>query len=128
VQLVTSWEQIRKNIETLLSYRWSEDLNKEYHSLIQKGICFVVTLDDDGNHVFSPSRFIGYVNNTHLKHIDNLDKHGGETNDEINKILGKEPEENEQLEKFYREYCLRCDIEYKEKGAYGSTRKYWVYN
>ncbi|OPH61820.1 hypothetical protein BC351_00845 [Paenibacillus ferrarius] len=128
MRLVEKWDDIRENIETLESYRWSEKLNTQYRELIQKGICFVVTLDDNGNHLFSPSRFIGYIDNLYENHILNFDKYGGDTNTEISKILGKEPYENEQIEKYYKEFCVKNDIEYKLTGAFGKARKYWVFN
>jgi hypothetical protein len=81
----------------LESYRWSENYYKEYRNFIKEGIWFVVTLDDDGNHVFSPSRFLGYVNNTYEKHIGFGEKYGGETNEAIFIVIGKEPEEKENL-------------------------------
>ncbi|ASA22641.1 hypothetical protein B9T62_18715 [Paenibacillus donghaensis] len=128
MKLIENWEQINKNIYSLEVYKRLDTHRKEYNDYIVQGICFVVTLDNNGDHIFSPSRFIGYEKNSFVRHKDNENKHGRETNDIINKTLGKEPVENERLLQIYKEFCERNEIEYREKGAFGSTRKFWVYN
>lgn len=128
MKLVETWEEIEQNIETFDEYRWSEKYNQYYRERIKEGICFIVTLDENGNRTFFPSRFIGYASNTAEKHKKNEDKYGGDTNDVISAILGKEPEVNEQLLRYFKEFCEKMDIEYREFGAWGKTRKFWVYN
>ncbi|WP_339236285.1 hypothetical protein MKX40_22340 [Paenibacillus sp. FSL R5-0517] len=128
MELVYSWKDIKNNMQTFDEYRGSKDYNEYYRKRIEKGICFIVCMDDNGNRNFYPSRFIGYVENSAEKHTDHDDKHGRYTNEIINNILGKTPKQNEQILRYFEEFCGKIDIEYKEHGAAKSPRKFWVYN
>lgn len=118
MKLVDNMEQVKRNIKVLESYRWSENHNAQYRKLIEMGICFLVSLDDEGEYIFSPSRFIGYIDNTYENHIKNNSKDGGRTNSKLNDILGSEPKENPQFEIYYKQFCEKNDIEYNETGAF----------
>lgn len=131
MRLVENWEEIKQNIEVFDEYRWSKNYNQYYRDKIYEGICFIVVLDENGNRMFYPSRFIGYANNTSEQHESeehSFIKNGGQTNDAISNILGKEPEANEQLLRYFKEFCEKMDIEYRELGTAGCVRKFWVYN
>jgi hypothetical protein len=88
--LVTSAQDVTKNIITLLSYRDSKNQGeKKFHNgLIRKGRLFVVDVLED-QFVFAPSRFAGYFSNTYKKHEANSQKDGKETNPVLTKMFRK---------------------------------------
>ncbi len=96
---VTTRAQIEANLDRLERYRNSNDPSDRefYNGLLDQGICFVVQETDD-RRVFGPSRFVGYVENDRERHLANEDKHGGETNQAIESILGTAPEIDHTLE------------------------------
>lgn len=118
-------DDILHNIETLKKYQISSDENeREYHSeLVKRGTCFVATMDD-GDVFFSPSRFIGYLNNSLEKHDSNKTKDGRVTNPEIERILNKKFRVNEGLERTYQRFCYSIGFVPRLKGSFGVTRKY----
>lgn len=79
----------------------------------------------DESYKFYPSRFIGYTKNNMEAHLDNNQKHGGETNWVISGILGSKPMHDLELEKIYKEYCESLGFIANEKGSFGVERKYW---
>lgn len=93
-------------------------------SLVEKGICFVVTKSDD-SYKFYPSRFIGYTSNSMEAHIDNVHRDGRKTNFAISEILGNKPVSNPELDKCYQEYCQLLGFSANRTGAFGAERKYW---
>ncbi|WP_337034834.1 hypothetical protein [Paenibacillus illinoisensis] len=128
MELVNSWGDIKSNMQTFDGYRWSKDYNGYYRKRIELGICLIVCMDDNGNRNFYPSRFMGYFNNSAPKHTDHVEKHGRDTNEIINTILGKTPEQNEQILKYFEEFCVKMDIVYKENGTGDNPRRFWVFN
>lgn len=64
--------------------------------------------------------FVGYKNNSLIKHDANDTKHGSRTTDRINRILGQN-QFNANLEKNYIKYCKWLDVEPSNK-----QRTYWL--
>ena len=126
MQLVRSLEEIESNIDTLAEYlAHPRSPNGEFaYDLISRGICFVAATRD-GASFFTPSRFIGYAQNSRTPHIANLDKDGRATNPAISRVLGSKPELNEELERMYLEFCSRIGIEKQPTGSFGRRRKFW---
>lgn len=93
-------------------------------SLIKKGICFVA-VNVGGKYRFYPSRFIGYVDNTMNKHLENVEKNGIDTNAAISKAVKQKAVFDLELEKAYQDYCMQLGFNASEKGAFGVERKYW---
>jgi hypothetical protein len=126
MELVSNWEDIRDNLETLARYRASTDSGETdfYRELILRGICFVV-YEKDGDILWGPSRFVGYKRNTLSSHIANENKDGRDTNPAISSIIGHLPESNKALEESYQKHCRSLGLEPREKGQFGVERKYW---
>ena len=116
--LIQNIDQLLANIKTLNSYKDSE-YEQFYRKTIEKGRCFVV-LKNDGSLTFSPSRFVGYVDNTYEKHLTNDLKHGGLTNAAIEALLGK-LREDEIMDNYFLEYCQINGLTPSKV-----KRKYWM--
>ena len=114
-------EQLIKNLDTIEQYLQS-DSEEVYWAMadyIGRGKVFVAYLIE-GQYHFAPSRFVGYKNNSLIKHDANDTKHGSRTTDRINKILGQN-QFNANLEKNYIKYCKWLDVEPSNK-----QRTYWL--
>lgn len=125
---VLNEKQLVKNIETLENYLSKENSSEqsEAHSLIKRGKCFIAYRRDNQTR-FAPSRFIGYEDNNIEKHNRNITKHGGVTNQAINKIIKAKPEKNKSLDQQYVDYCNFLGIKAGAFGAYGAERKFWIF-
>lgn len=126
--IVKSIEDIKENIKTLDSYLNSKN---EYEvdyakALVKRGTCFVVTVDNNNEYKFYPSRFIGYKNNTMDKHERNYNKDGKETNPAISEVLNVKPVQNESMEEKYKDYCDALGFKPNKAGSFGVPRKYWA--
>lgn len=121
---VESIGDIRKNRDTLFGYRNSEKHKAFFESTIKNRTCFL-PFRMNGELVFSPSRFIGYKNNTETRHHKNDLKNGTETNQFISKIIGVEPKADVLLEEEYKRFCKRISITVNSTGSFGNPRKYW---
>lgn len=136
MSLVESWEDIERNIDQLARYLHSPKLREvEYAAgLIQRGICFVVT-SRHGALWYSPSRFIGYVNNSMEQHdltpdktpggLPNPNKDGRLTNQAISEILVSLPMPDDRLDAGYIEFCGQFGIKPRRQGQFGKPRKFW---
>ena len=127
MNVVETRQDIEASIEQLETYRHSQDRREVeyYKGLVRRGICFVVT-NRNGELVFSPSRFIGYVNNNLEAHESNASKDGRVTTPAISRILGKEPVPDETLEQHYQKFCSKLGVESGKGGQFGIRRKFWV--
>lgn len=125
--VITSKEELFDNCKVLDEYIKSRR-DPEYSyalDLIKRGICFVA-IQTKGDYKFYPSRFVGYKNNSRLKHMNNRWRDGRETNPAISYVLKEgEPLPNIELEVLYREYCERLGFEAMDKGSFGNDHKYW---
>ena len=109
IELVKSFNEISKNIQTIDKYLNDPDLKEYAFGLIKRGICFVV-VKIKCEYRFYPSRFLGYNANTKNLHYKNFGKHGGDTNKAISKIIGKEPLISEELDEKYCRFFARLGI------------------
>ena len=129
MKLIENPEQLFKNLETLENYLTEGDEIQmlEANLLIKRGTCFVA-YKVDGELRFSPSRFIGYLNNNIEKHQNSTTKHGGITNNAISKVLKSKPINDDDLDYEYLKYCHKLGITPSEKGSFGVKRKFWKLN
>jgi len=117
---VSKLDHIQKNIVRLDGLSSGPIRMKQYHrDRIRKGHCFVWT-STSGRRIFAPSRFAGYKNNTMNDHELNPDKHGGETNAKISRLLGSNPTKDPRLEAEFMNYCRAHGIVPEKR-----IRKYW---
>lgn len=127
VPVVTTMDEIMYNCQVLDKYIESgKDPEYSYAlNLIKRGTCFVA-VQSNGEYKFYPSRFVGYQENSMLKHENNEWKDGRETNASIGNVLGVgDPIPSRTLEAIYRDYCEKLGFEPQEKGAFGVEHKYW---
>ncbi len=126
MQLVSSRQQLDLNIETLGKYLHSGSSEEVAfaRNLVKRGICFVVT-EWKGALYFSPSRFVGYVDNQLSKHLASADKDGRVTNPAISKILGGDPNVSSELDELYHRFCADNGLASDAAGSFGLRRKYW---
>lgn len=127
MKTVSNLNELITNIQTLDGYL-NAQVDPEYDfalNLIKNGTCFVA-MEDSSVYRFYPSRFIGYADNSMDAHLNNVEKDGKETNPAISRILGAKPSVNSILNKEYARYCETLDFEPRDKGAFGSERKFWL--
>lgn len=118
--VVTSITEIEENLGLFENYL-CEGTDEEQlfcSELIRKGSCFIAY--EIGSELrFSPSRYIGYSNNTIHAHTQRV-KDGKETNPAITKLLGKLIK-NENLENKYLQYCSDLGV-----SPFNKKRKFWT--
>lgn len=124
MDVITNISELIKNLETIESYLKGSNVEKNYAiGLIKRGTCFVVY--EFGSRLkFAPSRFLGYKENTMLKHEHNYEKDGRVTNPVICNILENNFSPNEELDIQYQKYCHFLGIIPRGKGSFGVKRKY----
>ena len=118
--LISSKSQLIRNLDRVESYL-SSDSDELYDVMAQyiaRGKVFVAYIVDNKYH-FAPSRFVGYKDNTLIKHKKNDEKDGTETTNEISKILGSNHFDSE-LEKAFLNYCEWLGVIPKN-----NQRTYW---
>lgn len=123
MELITSKEEIQKNLMTFDSYKSSKrpEHRAYYADRLRLGKIFVVG-EINKTYVFCPSRFVGYKNCTAEKHSAFPYKNGSITTPKITQILG-EPTENATIEKAYLKLCNEINVT-----PSGKTRTYWKIN
>ena len=127
MKIVSNFNELITNSQTLDGYLRSQ-VDPEYDfalNLIKKGTCFVA-VGVSGAYKFYPSRFIGYADNSMDAHLNNVEKDGKETNPAISKILGAKPSINSILNQEYARYCEALGFVPRDKGAFGTERKFWA--
>jgi hypothetical protein len=112
---------IRTNVLTLHRLASSRiHSERKYHrERIRKAHALVWTRHS-GTLIFGPSRFVGYRQNSIRSHEQNRDKHGGETNVEISRVLNDRLLKDTRLEVAFQHYCQRHGIVPENR-----TRRYW---
>ena len=126
MKLISTRSELLENVERLASYA-AEASGPEAdfaRQLIQRGICFVVVSRARGT-FFAPSRFVGYAGNSRHRHRRNDDKDGRETNAVLTRVIGCKPLPSDRLEREYEAFCGGLDIEPRQAGNFGITRKFW---
>ena len=123
MKTISNKEHIYINLLVLEKYRRSPDKKEKdfYSDLIRNGHNFVV-VSVDGEFIFGPSRFIGYVNNNRNSHMKNNDKFGTETDIAINKVLGQNKIDSYK-DKIIYELCEGLSV--KPKKYNNKPRRYW---
>lgn len=103
--LVTTKNQLIKNLDKVEGYlsSGSEELYDAMAQYIARGRVFVSYIVN-GEYHFAPSRFVGYKDNTLVKHQNNQEKDGKKTTPAITHILGSRVRDS-RLEKAYLNYC-----------------------
>lgn len=125
MQLVQSISNIDQNMNTLDEYL-QKKTDPEYSfavDLIKRGTCFLALETEEGVR-FYPSRFMGYKENTMENHLNNTEKSGIVTNNQISMLYGGRFETCNDLDKLYCEYCETLGFVAREKGSFGVERKF----
>ena len=125
MRFVKDWQDISTNIRTLAEGVVSDDSNErmEYRKLVWRGTCFIVA-DFKGQVIFAPSRFIGYAENSIMRHQQFEEKDGRDTNPVIAEILRASWKPDAKLEELYQCYCKSLGLIPRKAGTANVTRKY----
>lgn len=122
LELVDRLDEVTSNCAVMSSYLASSnpDDGRFVRDRIASGACFLA-IDVAGEINFFPSRFVGYKDNSRIKHENGDNKDGRLTNVAIEKlIVGSKLEPSEPLEGSFLRFCQ----DYKIK-AFQKSRKYW---
>lgn len=104
--LVSNTDQVRHNFQTVESYLTDDNHRDFIIDRLHKGTTFLVY--NVGNELhFSPSRFMGYVNNSQEKYDAGLHGDGKVTNDVFRTVIGWDEIEDDTLCKKLENYCLK---------------------
>lgn len=124
MDVIRTEDEIEENLRRFEEYlcEGEDEVQQFAHELVARGKCFVA-YQVDSELRFSPSRYVGYSNNTMRKHVQNSYKDGRETNAAIDKVMGYTPSPSEKLEKEYLRFTTDLGIEPHDK-----RRKYWRLN
>lgn len=123
MRVVKSQDELEMNLSIFDGYL-NEGTDAEYHfatALLKKGNSFIA-YQTNGKYLFAPSRYIGYANNSMLKHESNNKKNGGATDTGISKVLDGRPLYNERLEAAYLTFIKRFGLTPKK-----IERKFWEF-
>ncbi|SHJ28876.1 HNH endonuclease [Wenxinia saemankumensis] len=89
MSLIETYDNLLRNCEELEEARKNRGQVKElYAGLIGRGSVFLPYLTGDGI-AFAPSRFIGYTENTLIRHEQSAERDGKKTNARVREILRK---------------------------------------
>ena len=124
--IVHSIDDLIKNVETLESYRISQNSEEKkfYSNLFPRGKTFLL-LRKKGEIFFGPSKFIGYKDNS----MDLYNRYKGhpvrtmtgqETNKVISELLKKRQKENAEFEKELIDYFALRNLKYNNY-----KKKFW---
>ena len=119
--LITSKRQLIKNLDRV-EYYLSNGSNELYDAMaryIARGRVFV-SYKVNGEYHFAPSRFVGYKDNTLLKHQNNQEKDGKKTTPAITHILDSRIYDS-RLDKAYLNYCEWLGVTPSK-----NKRSFWV--
>ena len=119
--IIKTKEQLIKNLDQVEGYLCSssEELYNTMAQYIAKGKVFV-SYKVNGIFHFAPSRFVGYKDNTLVKHQNNQEKDGKRTTPAISKLLGPRLFDT-KLEDAYLKYC-----EWLGVTAANNKRTFWL--
>lgn len=128
METVNNKIEIKKNLDLFFSYGKSNNEEELTFFLerVKRGTCFLV-LENNGELIFAPSRFIGYKSNDMRKHLNNDEKDGRITNGAIQNILEVLPKLSCYLDDEYSKYCQRLGFIANASGTFGVPRKFWLF-
>ena len=113
-------EDVIDNIKTLYSYLNNESDNETYQwatGIFKNGRIYVIEIID--SHVcFAPSRFVGYKENSKLKHQENHGD-GNQTNDVLKEFYQRV--QDERLDNLFQRELSHFDLN-------AGSKKYWIPN
>lgn len=118
--LISTRTQLINNLDRIENYLTSssDEIYDAMAQYIAHGRVFVSYIVDGKLH-FAPSRFVGYKNNTLIKHQNNEEKNGTITTPIISKILKSRNKFYAELEEAYITYCeWLCVTPTKHKRTY----------
>ena len=124
MELVTKVDEIVDNLVLFDNYKETIKESQHYKFFVDRlklGRIFVHGINN-GEHLFCPSRVVGYVKCTAEKHIKSRNKDGSITTRTIDRLLG-EHKKDEFADKKYLELCKRFKIQPSKIG-----RTYWSIN
>lgn len=126
--LVTSIDDIVKNVDTLYNYGQSDVVEeRNFHDArIKNGKLFVAVQSETG-YRFAPSKFAGYIENS-IQHKDLSPQRDGRiTNVAIKKLVlnALEPGDGgyEKIDQHFSDYCSQHNI---EPSNHHRPRRYWL--
>lgn len=126
MEVITSFDELKSNIEELEKGKNDNKYYDEYLKLIKRGTCFF-TYISNSRVCFAPSRFIGYKNNKLATHSNNPERDGRVTSKAINILLSHVPIAHPTIERLYKDFCIKqLDFTPNETGTFGVKRKYWT--
>jgi hypothetical protein len=113
-ELVEKHLEVLANIKELVSYRDSVNISqKEYYKeRIKKGKVFVVEILN-GNIEFTPSKFVGYKNNTMENHkkLQSIERDGRDTDAQLVNLQYKKIENDEKINQLFSYFSERHDLD-----------------
>lgn len=118
--LIKTKEDLINNLNQIEVYLKNFESAEEMKNYIRRGKNFVMYKFVNEYH-FAPSRFVGYLNNTLIKHNKNESKHGWKTYGCITQILSQQCRYDDRCEKLFIQYCSDLSIV-----PYNKKRMYWV--
>jgi len=120
MDFVGNQEELIENIFTLENYLSSSNEEEVQFAkgLVRRGKTICVYKVNGENH-FSPSRFIGYKNNSMPNHWENEEKDGRDTNPVISGIIGR-PFSNDTIDEKFIAYAISLGVQ-----AHENKRKFW---
>jgi putative restriction endonuclease len=127
MELVKTLKDIMYNANKIDEYLCGEANQEFAKELIKKDVYFLVV--KIGSWLkFYPSCYLGYIDNSYDKHINNDEKDRKEISQIITKIVKYEPDSFNDLELEYCSYCEKLGIVPNKIGLFGVKRKYWRTN
>jgi len=125
-ELVTSVDEVRKNVLTLASYNEGTSSEREFFiRKIRNGRNFVA-VRVDGGYAFAPSKFAGYLDND-ISHDSDLDnRNGGATDTRISTFVAEVAPGSRQREEIESAFLLYCSSLGITPSVHPRTRRYWL--
>jgi putative restriction endonuclease len=126
-QLVSTIDEVLKNVVTLDAYGKGNDRERQFHHRrIKNGKVFVAA-KINGHYLFAPSKFAGYKDND-TRHANDLKaRDGGITNGRFEKLLGPYRDKGSkgygELDDAFLAYCRQHAI---EPSKHHQARRYWL--
>ncbi len=119
LELVSTKQQIVDNLIRFYEYQSDDNPSEYFKKLIRRGKKFVYIYYGE-QHIFCPSRFVGYKDCNLDDHEVAENKNGSKTTQKITSILKKSPTPSERINEIYSKVCENLEIETIEQ-----KRAFW---